>query len=53
MLRDVWFGVVSILLVVVVCRLGADRITLGFFAGWISDRGGGRGGKGFSLRTSY
>lgn len=36
MLRDVWFGVVSILLVVGVCRLGVDRITLGFFEGWIS-----------------
>lgn len=36
MLRDVWFGVLSSRLVVAVCRLGADRITLGFFAGWIS-----------------
>lgn len=46
MLSDVWFGVVSILLVVGVCRLGVDRITLGFFEGWISD-----GEKGFSTQN--
>lgn len=46
MLRDVWFGVASIRLVVGVCRLGVDRITLGFFEGWISDRGK----KGFSTQ---
>lgn len=47
MLRDVWFGVASIRLVVGVCRLGVDRITLGFFEGWISDRGK----KGFSTQN--